>query len=90
MHMLVSGDTTAKNILWSRLWWPTMSSDAVEFVIRCDACQRTKPPIARDDMPLRPILASCAFSKWSIDFVEPIKPLAKSTHAEYIIVTPIT
>ena len=37
-------------------------------------------------MPLRPILASCAFAKWGIDFVGPIKPLAKSTHAEYIIV----
>ena len=81
-----SGDTTAKNILWSGLWWPTMFSDAAEFVKCCDACQRTKPPVAKDEMPLRPILASRAFAKWGIDFVGPIKPPAKSTHAEYIIV----
>ena len=37
-------------------------------------------------MPLRPIFASCAFAKWAIDSVGPIKPRAKSTHAEYIIV----
>ena len=33
------GDTTAKNTLWSGLWWPTMFSDAAEFVKCCDAYQ---------------------------------------------------
>ena len=35
---------------------------------------------------MRPIMSTRAFSKWGIDFVGPIKPLAKSTHAQYIIV----
>ena len=38
-------------------------------------------------MPLCPILASRAFSKWGIDFVEPIKTPKKSTHVEYTIVS---
>ena len=39
-----------------------------------------------DEMPLRPIMATRAFSKWVINFVGPSKPPAKNTHAEYIIV----
>ena len=81
-----SRDTTAKNISWSGLWWPTMFSDAAKFVKHCDACQQTKPPVTRDEMPLRPILASRAFAKWGIDFVGPIEPPTKSTHVEDIIV----
>ena len=37
-------------------------------------------------MPMRPTMSTRAFSKWGIDFVGPIKPPAKSTHAQYIIV----
>ena len=63
-----------------------MFGDVMEYVKRCDECQRTKPPMASDVMPLRPILAARAFAKWGIDFVGPIKPPAQRTHAEYIIV----
>ena len=45
-----------------------------------------KPPVAMDEIPLRPIMATRAFAKWGIDFVGPIKPPARHTHAEYIIV----
>ena len=76
----------ARLILWSWLWWPTLFGDAEEYVKRCDQCQRTKPPILSDEMPLRPIMATRAFAKWGIDFVGPIKPPAKQSHAEYIIV----
>ena len=31
-------------------------------------------------------MSTRAFSKWGIDFVGPIKPPARSTHAQYIIV----
>ena len=81
-----SGQITARTILWSGLWWPTLHQDALEYVKRCEECQRTKPPVAMDEMPLRPIMATRAFAKWGIDFVGPIKPPAKHTHAEYIIV----
>ena len=81
-----SGDTTARLILWSGLWWPTLFGDAEEYVKQCDQCQRTKPPILSDKMPLRPIMATRAFAKWGIDFVGPIKPPTKHLHAEYIIV----
>ena len=81
-----SAETTAKTILWSGLWWPTLNMDAQVYVAKCEECQRTKPPVHRDSMPLRPIIATRAFAKWGIDFVGPIKPPARHTHAEYIIV----
>ena len=81
-----SGKITARTILWSGLWWPTLHQDALEYVKRCEECQRTKPPVAMDEMPLRPIMATRAFAKWGIDFVGPTKPPARHTHAEYIIV----
>ena len=40
-----SSTTTAKAIMTSRLWWPTLFQDAEEFFKRCDICQRTKTPI---------------------------------------------
>ena len=56
-----SADTTARLILWSGLWWPTLFGDAEEYVKRCDQCQRTKPPILSDEMPLQPIMATRDF-----------------------------
>ena len=30
--------TTARKVLQVGLWWPTLFSDVVEFVKRCDPC----------------------------------------------------
>ena len=46
------GPKTARNILWTGLWWPTLQQDAVEFVKHCEHCQRTKPPVVNDKMTL--------------------------------------
>lgn len=40
-----SADTIAKAIMTAGLWWPTLFQDAMEFVKRCDECQRVKVPI---------------------------------------------
>ena len=73
------------SLLSADIWWPTLHMDADEYVKRCNDCQRTKVPIKRDDMPLRPMMGARAFAKWGLDFVEPITPPAYRTHAQYII-----
>lgn len=81
-----SGETTTKLILWSKIWWPTLLHNANEYVKQCDECQRTKPSITAANMPLRLMLVVRAFSKRGINFVGPIKPPARHTYAEHIIV----
>ena len=80
-----SADNTTKANMMAGLWWPTLFKDAEEYVKRCDACQRVKVPIRKDNMPLRPMMGARAFAKWGIDFVGPIKPRAWHAHVEYII-----
>ena len=79
-------ETTAQKVLQAGLWWPTLFSDAVEFVKRCDPCQRATKPQNWDRMPLSMNLATQPFEKWEIDFVGPISPAAINSQARYIIV----
>ena len=79
-------EVTAKAIVQTGLWWPTLFRDANEYVQRCDECQRYKASKRRDEMPLQPMMGARAFAKWGIDFVRPIDPPAHRTHAQYIIV----
>ena len=74
-----SADVTAKAIMRAVLWWPTLFQDAMMYVKSCDECQRTKVPICRDEMPLRPMMGARAFAKWGIDFVGPIHPSTMKT-----------
>lgn len=47
-------DAIARKILLAGLWWPTMHTDAKEWVLGCDTCQRVGKPLKRDFMPLHP------------------------------------
>ena len=35
-------ETTAKAIMMSGIWWPTLFNDAKEYVKRCEDCQQGK------------------------------------------------
>ena len=37
-------------------------------------------------MPLHPVLPQSPFEKWGLDYVGPIKPVARGSQARYIIV----
>ena len=81
-----AGDSTARKALLSGYWWPTMFSDAHQYVRRCDPCQRTGRPTPSMAMPLIPILAQAPFEKWGIDFVGPIAPATRHGQKRYILV----
>lgn len=42
-----SVERTAKTIMYTRLWWPTLFMDAESYVKRCDECQGTKIPFKK-------------------------------------------
>ena len=81
-----AGDTTAWKAMMAGYWWPTMFSDAHQYVRRCDPCQRTGRPTSTSAMPLNPILAQAPFEKWGIDFVGPIAPASHNGQKCYILV----
>jgi len=81
-----AGDSTARKALMAGYWWPTMFSDAHQYVRRCDPCQRIGRPTGTSAMPLVPILAQAPFEKWGIDFVGPIAPASRNGQKRYILV----
>ena len=81
-----AGESTARKVWQSGLWWPTTKKDAHEFCRQCDLCQRLGQPMEQARMPHQPILPLDPFQKWGLDFVGPFKPPAARTGNKYIIV----
>lgn len=38
-------NATTRKVLLAGLWWPTLHTDAQEWVIGCDTCQRAGKPL---------------------------------------------
>ncbi|KAD4179480.1 hypothetical protein E3N88_28071 [Mikania micrantha] len=62
---------------------PSVVKDALEFVKKCDPCQRTGNISSKDEMPQNPIQVLEVFDVWGIDVVGPF-PLSKGNR--YILV----
>ncbi|GJV04239.1 reverse transcriptase domain-containing protein [Tanacetum coccineum] len=74
---------TAKKVLDSRFYWPTITKEAHTLVRLCEACQKTENILKRDEMPLNNIQVCEIFDIWGIDFM---RPFSKSYKFEYILV----
>ncbi|GJT25984.1 reverse transcriptase domain-containing protein [Tanacetum coccineum] len=74
---------TAKKVLDSGFYWPTIIKEAHTLVRLCEACQKTKNISKRDEMPLNNIQVCEIFDIWGIDFMG---PFPKSYKFEYILV----
>ncbi|XP_074278492.1 uncharacterized protein LOC141602081 [Silene latifolia] len=59
---------TVCKVLQSGVYWPTMFQDAKNYVMACDACQRTSSILRRHEMPLNGILEVEGFDVWGIDY----------------------
>ena len=51
--------------------WPNMQKDAVEYVKKCDQCQRYAPNIHQQGGILNLISSPWPFAQWGIDIVGP-------------------
>ncbi|CAM8998997.1 unnamed protein product [Rhodiola kirilowii] len=62
---------TARKILDSGFFWPSIFKDTNEKCQKCDKCQRVGNVSARNEMPQVPILVIDVFDIWGIDFMGP-------------------
>ncbi|GJT10692.1 reverse transcriptase domain-containing protein [Tanacetum coccineum] len=74
---------TAKRVLDSGFYWPTIIKEAHTLFRLCKACQKTGNISKRDEMPLNNIQVCEIFDIWGIDFMG---PFSKSYKFEYILV----
>ncbi|GJV84048.1 reverse transcriptase domain-containing protein [Tanacetum coccineum] len=74
---------TAKKVLDSGFYWPTIIKEAHTLVRLCEACQKTENISKRDEMPLNNIQVCEIFDVWGIEFMG---PFPKSYKFEYILV----
>jgi len=58
-----AGLVSAQKALQSGYWWPTMFTDAANYVKVVTLCQRVGKPTPTTSMPLTPILAQIPFEK---------------------------
>ncbi|KAI3732623.1 hypothetical protein L1987_63830 [Smallanthus sonchifolius] len=75
--------TTAQKVFDCGFYWPSVVKDALEFVRRCDACQRTGNISSKNEMPQNPIQILEIFDVWGIDFMGPF-PISSGNR--YILV----
>ncbi|CAM8940392.1 unnamed protein product [Rhodiola kirilowii] len=62
---------TARKILDSGFFWPSVFRDSYEHCRKCDRCQRVGNISARNEMPQVLILVNDVFDIWGIDFMGP-------------------
>ena len=73
---------TARKVLDSGFFWPTLFRDANNFCQSCDRCQRVGNISKRNEMPQTMIVNCEIFDVWGIDFMG---PFPNSCGFEYIL-----
>nr|GEX27299.1 reverse transcriptase domain-containing protein [Tanacetum cinerariifolium] len=76
-------NVTAKKVIYSGFYWPTIIKEAHTLVRLCEACQNTGNISKRDEIPLNNIQVCKKNYIWGIEFVG---PFLKSYKFEYILV----
>nr|GEY88094.1 reverse transcriptase domain-containing protein [Tanacetum cinerariifolium] len=74
---------TAKKVIDSGFYWPTIYRDAQDLVKNYDICQRQGKISQRDEMPQNSIQVCEIFDVWGIDFMG---PFLSSRGNKYILV----
>ncbi|GJX12960.1 putative nucleotidyltransferase, ribonuclease H [Tanacetum coccineum] len=74
---------TRRKVYESGFYWPNIFKDAKDYVMRCDACQRSGNISSRSEMPQNNIQVCDVFDIWGLDFMGPF-PNSKGN--KYILV----
>ncbi|GKC46030.1 reverse transcriptase domain-containing protein [Tanacetum coccineum] len=74
---------TGRKVYESGFFWSSIFKDAKDYVMRCDACQRSGNISSRSKMPQKNIYICDVFDVWGLDFMGPF-PNSKGN--KYILV----
>ncbi|XP_022874289.1 uncharacterized protein LOC111393127 [Olea europaea var. sylvestris] len=53
-------------------YWPTLKNDALQFIRKCDKCQRFSPIQRQPSQDLTAVSSPWPFSKWGVDLISPL------------------
>ncbi|XP_022848720.1 uncharacterized protein LOC111371032 [Olea europaea var. sylvestris] len=66
------GLSLAQKILRQGYYWPTLKKYALQFVGKCDKCQRFSPIQRQPSQDLTEVSSPWPFSKWDMDIIGPL------------------
>ncbi|GJV79042.1 putative nucleotidyltransferase, ribonuclease H [Tanacetum coccineum] len=78
-----SASITGRKVYESGFFWPSIFKDVKDYVMRCDACQRSGNISSRSEMPQNNIQVCEVFDVWGMDFMG---PFPNSRGNKYILV----
>ncbi|KAK3022062.1 hypothetical protein RJ639_047330 [Escallonia herrerae] len=79
----LGGSTLAQKILRQGYYWPTIQKDAIEFIQRCNKCQKFSPVTHTPVAPLTPVVSPIPFAIWGMGLLGPF-PMA-SGQRQFVI-----
>ncbi|XP_030950110.1 uncharacterized protein LOC115974023 [Quercus lobata] len=65
------GRSLSHRALTQGYWWPSMKKEVVDYVKRCDQCQRFAPSIHQPGGELNPMSSPWPFAQWGLDILGP-------------------
>lgn len=83
LHEGICGSRTGGRSLSHRAmtlgyWWPSMHKEALEYVKKCDQCQRFAPNIHQPGGVLNPLSSPWPFARWGLDILGPFPKAARN------------
>ncbi|RDX80198.1 Gypsy retrotransposon integrase-like protein 1, partial [Mucuna pruriens] len=69
--MHIGGRALASKITRAGYYWPTLRSDCMDYVKKCDKCQRFAEAHKAPPEPLHSVMSPWPFYKWGIDILGP-------------------
>ncbi|RDX94353.1 Pro-Pol polyprotein, partial [Mucuna pruriens] len=70
----IGGRALASKIARAGYYWPTLKRDCMEYVKKCDKCQRFAEGHKAPPENLHPVTSPWPFFKWGIDILGPFPP----------------
>ncbi|XP_074271144.1 uncharacterized protein LOC141595071 [Silene latifolia] len=66
------GRSLSNKTLRQGYFWPTMRKDAIDYIKKCEECQRHAPVSHQPAEHMHPIISPWPFMKWGMDIVGPL------------------